>query len=83
LVAELAPRVDVVARAEAILRKILENGPIAVRLAKTVIDRGVNMDLEAAASLELDAFALTFSTSDQKEGMKAFLEKRKPSFQGR
>ncbi len=83
LVAELAPRADIVARCEQILRKILDNGPIAVRLAKEVINRGVNMDLEAAASLELDAFALCFSTSDQKEGMKAFLEKRKAAFGGR
>jgi enoyl-CoA hydratase len=41
------------------------------------------MDLEAAAALELNAFALCFATGDQKEGMKAFLEKRKAKFDGR
>lgn len=82
LVAELATRDQLLSRCEQILRKILENGPIAVRLAKEVINRGVNMDLPAAASLELDAFALCFSTEDQKEGMKAFLEKRKAQFRG-
>jgi enoyl-CoA hydratase len=83
LVAEIAPRAELLARCETILRKILANGPIAVRLAKEVINRGVNMDLESASALELDAFALCFSTDDHKEGMKAFLEKRKPAFKGR
>jgi enoyl-CoA hydratase len=82
LVAELAPRADLLRRCEEILRKILQNGPVAVRLAKEVINRGVNMDLESAAALELAAFAICFSTDDQKEGMKAFLEKRKASFTG-
>lgn len=83
LVAEVAPRQELLPRCEAILRKMLSNGPVAIRLAKEVINRGLNMDLEAAASLELDAFALCFSTEDQKEGMKAFLEKRKANFRGR
>jgi enoyl-CoA hydratase len=83
LASELVARTELLARCEAILSKIRENGPIAVRLAKDVINRGVNMDLEAAAALELNAFALCFATGDQKEGMKAFLEKRKAKFDGR
>lgn len=82
LVAELAPRAELLSKCESILRKILDNGPVAVRLAKEVINRGVNMDLESAANLELNAFAICFSTTDQKEGMKAFLEKRKAAFTG-
>ncbi|HLE47533.1 MAG TPA: enoyl-CoA hydratase-related protein [Candidatus Thermoplasmatota archaeon] len=83
LVAEVVPRAELVARSEAILRKIHENGPVAVRLVKDVINHGVNMDLDSGCLLELDAFALCFSTQDQKEGMRAFLEKRKPRFVGR
>jgi enoyl-CoA hydratase len=47
------------------------------------MDAGFNMDLEKACSLESHAFGLCFSTEDQKEGMTAFVEKRKPNFKGR
>lgn len=68
---------------EALLQKIHANAPVAVRLVKDAINRGVNMPLEAASALEADAFALCFATEDQKEGMRAFLEKRKPNYVGR
>jgi len=63
--------------------QIAGNGPVGVKLAKMVVDGGFNMDLVEACSLESYAFGLSFSTHDQKEGMKAFLEKRKPNYQGR
>jgi len=63
--------------------QIAKNGPIGVRLAKSVIDEGFNMDLAEAGSLESYAFSLSFTTEDQKEGMTAFIEKRKPNFQGK
>jgi len=63
--------------------QIAANGGVAVRLSKMVIDAGFNMDLAEACSLESYAFSLGFSTEDQKEGMTAFLEKRKPNFKGR
>jgi enoyl-CoA hydratase len=63
--------------------QIAANGAIGVRLAKTVVDGGFNMDLTEACSLESYAFSLGFATEDQKEGMTAFLEKRKPNFKGR
>lgn len=83
LVAELAPREGLVARCEALVAKIGGNGPLAVRLVRQVINRGVDMDLPGAMALELDAFALCFATEDQKEGMRSFLEKRKAAFRGR
>ncbi len=63
--------------------EIASNGPVGVKLAKMVVESGFNMDLREACSLEAYAFGLGFSTEDQKEGMKAFLEKRKPSYRGR
>ena len=63
--------------------QIAGNGPVGVKLAKMLVDSGFNMDLPEACSLESYAFGLAFSTHDQKEGMKAFLEKRKPDYQGR
>lgn len=83
LVAELVPRDRLLARCEELVAKIGGNGPLAVRLVREVINRGGDMDLPSAMALELDAFALCFATEDQKEGMRAFLEKRKPSFRGR
>lgn len=62
---------------------IASKGPVAVRLAKEGVQRGQDLDLDNACVLESELFGLCFSTADQKEGMSAFLEKRKASFQGR
>ncbi|MHB8767216.1 MAG: enoyl-CoA hydratase-related protein [Deferrisomatales bacterium] len=64
-------------------RTVASKGPVAVRLAKEAVQRGQDLDLENACVLESDAFALCFATADQVEGMGAFLEKRKASFQGK
>ncbi len=63
--------------------QLAANGPVGVRLAKMLVDTGFNMDLAEACTLESCAFGLGFSTEDQKEGMTAFLEKRKPNFKGK
>ena len=49
---------------------------------KEIINAGLNAPLETALMLERKAFQLQFATRDQKEGMRAFLEKRKPKFEG-
>lgn len=64
-------------------RTIAAKGPVAVRLTKQIVQRGQDMDLVNACQQEAYAFALTCSTEDQKEGMKAFLEKRPARFVGR
>ena len=56
---------------------------MAVAEAKRVMMRGVDADLPIANELEAQAFAMLFGSEDQKEGMKAFVEKRKPEFGGR
>jgi enoyl-CoA hydratase len=63
--------------------QIAGNGAVGVRLAKMLIDAGFNMDLAEACSIESYAFGVGFATEDQKEGMTAFIEKRKPNFKGR
>ncbi len=63
--------------------QIAANGAVAVRLAKMVVNAGFNMELTEACSLESYAFSLGFTTEDQKEGMTAFLEKRKPNYRGK
>lgn len=61
-------------------KKISEKGQLAVRFAKTAINRGIETDLETAMAIEKDLFGLCFSTEDQKEGMEAFLEKRRANY---
>ena len=67
-------------------RKIAEaclaNGPLAIASVKRLVDRGLDVSLPQALDLEAKAFGESFATADQKEGMKAFLEKRQPSFKG-
>ena len=62
--------------------KIASRGPVAVRLCKDAVNSGMEMDLVRACQYEADHFALCFSSDEQKEGMRAFLEKRQPKFQG-
>src|SRR3990172_6162958 len=83
LVSEVVPDADVLDRALALARRIAERPPMAVMLCKEVVLTGQDCPLEAALSLERKAFELLFATEDQKEGMRAFAEKRKPDFQGR
>ena len=61
-------------------RDIVANAPVAVRSAKTCINDNYDMDGRAAIEYENGIFAECFSTTDQKEGMNAFLEKRKANF---
>lgn len=66
-----------------IARMIASKGPVAVRLTKQIVQRGQDLDLANACQQEAYAFGLTCATADQKEGMKAFLEKRPAKFTGR
>jgi len=63
-----------------IANKIVAVGPTAVRLAKTVLNRGIDTNLTTASSYETEAFSVVFSTEEAKEGIRAFLEKRKPNW---
>ncbi len=60
--------------------KIASKGPIAVKLAKTVINQGIQTNLVTGSSYEKEAFGLCFATNEPEEGMSAFLEKRKPNW---
>ena len=62
--------------------KIATKGPIAIFECKRVMYRGADVPLPIANELEAQAFATLFGGHDQREGMAAFLEKRKPAFKG-
>ena len=61
----------------AMAKSFTANAPIAVKYSKACIDRGLQMDIDDGIALENELFAMCFATEDQKEGMGAFLEKRK------
>ena len=63
--------------------KIASNGQIAVKYSKIAINRGYEVDFEAGNEIETSLFGLSFATNDQKEGMTAFLERRKAKFENR
>ncbi|MCB6992077.1 enoyl-CoA hydratase/isomerase family protein [bacterium 210820-DFI.6.37] len=64
--------------------KLGKKAPIALAAAKKTIDRGLEQtSVEAGIAMEADNWAALFNTQDQKEGMKAFLEKRKPEYTGK
>ena len=64
-------------------QSILSRSPVAVRLALETIRRGLSMSQAEGEVIESDMFGLASTTADMREGMAAFLEKRKPAFQGR
>jgi enoyl-CoA hydratase len=66
-----------------IANKIAQKSPIQTDFIKSLVNKGADIDLISACSLEISYFASGFSTNDQKEGMNAFLEKRKPIFKGK
>lgn len=74
---------DVVAAAISTIETIAKMGPLAVAAAKDVIHRGAALPLDAANQLEIEAFAALFRTADQKEGMSAFVAKRRAEFTGK
>jgi enoyl-CoA hydratase len=64
-------------------KKIASNAPIAVKLSKTAINRGMQMDIDTALIYEAEIFGACFSTIDQKNGMKSFLEKTEKCFENK
>jgi len=83
LVNAVHPAAELLPRAREAALKIASRGPLAVAASKRVMLRGESLDLAAANELEAQTFAALFGSEDQKAGMKAFVEKAKPTFSGR
>ncbi len=83
LVSRVVPRENCEAEAWALCHEICQRPPLAVRLAKQAVRQADELALGAGLALERQYFNLLFGTDDQKEGMRAFLEKRPPVFVGR
>jgi enoyl-CoA hydratase len=80
LVDKVVPHDQLMVEAKKMAFAIAQKSKICLALAKTAINRGMSLDLSSALDYEIECFAQCFSTKDQREGMRAFLEKRKPNF---
>ncbi|MGI8649908.1 MAG: enoyl-CoA hydratase-related protein [Rubrobacter sp.] len=82
LVNRVVAQGEALASAKEIAAEIAANGPLAVRFAKACTNRAHDVDLISGLEYEADQFGLLFSTEDAREGMEAFVEKRKAEFRG-
>jgi enoyl-CoA hydratase len=83
LVNKVVPTEMYLHEATTLAQEIAQMSPIAAQLAKEAVNRSFETHLDEGLVLERKNFYLTFASEDQKEGMKAFVEKRKPEFKGR
>ena len=83
LVNEVVPTAELIPRAEAILKKIASNAPIAIKLALEAANKGAETSQSEGLLLEAAYFGLCAATEDKTEGTTAFLQRRSPQFHGR
>ena len=83
LVNMVVPAADLEAKTMELANRIAEKSPVALRMAKEAVKTAARANLDEGLRREIDLFALTFSSEDKDEGVRAFLEKRKPDFKGR
>jgi enoyl-CoA hydratase/carnithine racemase len=82
LVNEVVPAADLISRAEAILKQIFSNAPVAVKYSLEAVNKGLETSQAEGFALEASFFGLCAATEDKKEGTSAFLAKRAPQFRG-
>jgi enoyl-CoA hydratase len=83
LVSQVLSPPDLMSTAEALAQDIAGKAPIALRFIKEAVHKGLDLTLEQGLRLEADLYFLLHTTADRTEGIKAFLEKRRPQFKGR
>ena len=83
MINKVVPVGNLMDEARQIAMKMMKKSGIALYYAKRAINSGADMGLPAALDFEEQCFALCFATEDQKEGMKAFLEKRDAAFKNK
>jgi len=77
------PTDSLMTEAKNLARKLLGKSSVALSLAKSADTNGAGTSFSSGLDLEGECFALCFASEDQKEGMAAFIEKRKPEFKGK
>jgi enoyl-CoA hydratase len=83
LVNKVVPQADLIVECEKIAKAIAKQAPLAIKYCLEAADRGLNMSLDDGLALEADLFGLVFGSDDVREGVEAFVEKRKADFKGK
>ncbi len=83
LVSSVVPQEELIDKAKEYANKIKIKGPLALRLAKAAVNRGADIEIETALYLEKLSQTIVMGSEDKREGTQAFLEKRKPQFEGK
>ena len=83
LVSRVVPKESYLTEANRVAGEIASKSPVAVRMAKMAVNKAFEMGLSNGIDFERELFYLLFASADKDEGMKAFLEKRKPEFKGK
>jgi enoyl-CoA hydratase len=83
LVNQVVPQEKLKESTENFIAVLLRRSPVTLRIAKLAVNRALETTLSVGLECEKDFFALCFGTEDQKEGARAFLEKREPEYKGR
>lgn len=83
LVSRVVPKEAYLSEAKKVALEISAKSPVAIRLAKMAVNKAFETGLSEGIDFERELFYLLFASEDKKEGMKAFLEKRKPDFRGK
>ena len=83
LINKVVPEGKLMEEAFSMAKAITRQSPVAVGLAKHALKNAAETDIRTGKSIERSCFALAFASEDQTEGMRAFLEKRKPNYQGK
>jgi enoyl-CoA hydratase len=83
LVNKVVPKDKLMEEAKAMAKKLASKPKAAFALIKRCIDTGLNMNLASGLTMEMDAFSIAFTSEDGREGINAFVEKRKPNYKGK
>ncbi len=83
IVNKVTPAADLLTAVHSTVQEILKKGPLAIQLSKQAVNQGTDLDINSGLAIEKAIFPTIFSTEDKKEGITAFLEKRKADFKGK
>ena len=83
MINKVVPQEKLKEAVDELIAKLKAKSPVILKIAKMSINKALETSLSVGLQMEKELFVMCFGTEDQKEGVKAFLEKRKPEYKGR
>ena len=83
LVNKVVPKEKLMEETMALAKKLAGRPKAALAMIKKCVDNGLDMDLSSGVTMEMNCFSIAFTSEDGREGINAFVEKRKPVYKGR